>query len=530
MVNEVDDVKERSGGDNLSSMRCSRAEDLPPFYFMVVFWGEEHRNYFIDFSLSSLLAPGNIPALKNLEKSRFLISTTAEDWAALEQAPLFKLLKKYMQPEWLEIPMPSAEQNKMNVMSSGHLRLTQAAHEASALGINLNPDTIFCDDSMSRLQQLAMEGKRLVFHSAIRFELEGTIGEMTKRGLFEKDKPLVIQRREGVDISLRHRHSELNSCNFLSPAFWDYPVHTLRNIPGEHGLSIHSFSWAALLVDYGTIDDHDTSTFDKWTLDGDYIYNNFQHIDAEKEVHVVRDSDDIFIISVTPHDEANVPDTPQVIKSINVIGDIYKGYLINIVFCDDRIDVMKKLMFVEPVRMHSQDITPIWDEIERSLNKTLALSLTVLDEEWGGLSLKKALVGLRQKVWPSLKYEKIHIQERIVEKRPVSIKELASWVKNIINTALVKIRNSMGYYLYYILPPMIRYTYLFLFYTYYFTRRLIALTIFHGYYETIRRIILVFAYSRTMILALFGNKIEQQRIKRRVNIIKDHFSGISERG
>ena len=36
---------------------------LAPFYFLVVFWGAKHREYFVDYCLSGLLAPGNIPAL-----------------------------------------------------------------------------------------------------------------------------------------------------------------------------------------------------------------------------------------------------------------------------------------------------------------------------------------------------------------------------------------------------------------------------------------------------------------------------------
>ncbi len=67
--------------------------------------------------------------------------------------------------------------------------------------------------------------------------------------------------------------------------------------PGEDGILLHSLSWAPLLFDYGAIGEHDTSTFDQWTLDGDYLYNNTQGLNR---VHVVQDSDELFLSSWGP--------------------------------------------------------------------------------------------------------------------------------------------------------------------------------------------------------------------------------------
>ena len=51
--------------------------------------------------------------------------------------------------------------------------------------------------------------------------------------------------------------------------------------------------------------------------------------------------------------------------------------------------------------------------------------------------------------------------------------------------------------------------------TKYVLGRTIALTLFHGFHETIRRIVLVYAYSRIIVLALLGNRTEQGRIRKR---------------
>jgi len=70
--------------------------NLPPFYFIVTFWGRQYREWFIKYALSSLLAPNNIPALRHRAECKFLICTTLEDWAALEYEPTFALLKTYI--------------------------------------------------------------------------------------------------------------------------------------------------------------------------------------------------------------------------------------------------------------------------------------------------------------------------------------------------------------------------------------------------------------------------------------------------
>ena len=55
---------------------------MRPFYFVVVVWGREYRDYFLEYCLPSLLSPGNIPALDGKRPAKVLFATTAEDWDA----------------------------------------------------------------------------------------------------------------------------------------------------------------------------------------------------------------------------------------------------------------------------------------------------------------------------------------------------------------------------------------------------------------------------------------------------------------
>src|SRR5271156_1535988 len=77
-----------------------------PFYFMVPFWGQRYREYFVDLCLPSLLAPNNIPLLRAEDGHRFLIATTREDWGAIEHLPIMDRLRQHATPDWIEVDYP----------------------------------------------------------------------------------------------------------------------------------------------------------------------------------------------------------------------------------------------------------------------------------------------------------------------------------------------------------------------------------------------------------------------------------------
>src|SRR6266496_6239219 len=101
-----------------------RSFKLPPFYFIVTFWGQRYRDWFCRFPLASLLSRNNIPALKNKGESRFLVCTTRDDWEELQNDPNFRQLADYIRPVFLELPSVPSTVHKYSRMSLGHAMLT----------------------------------------------------------------------------------------------------------------------------------------------------------------------------------------------------------------------------------------------------------------------------------------------------------------------------------------------------------------------------------------------------------------------
>ena len=341
--------------------RSSQPAYLRPFYFTVVFWGAEHRGYFTNLLVSSLLSPGNIPSLKKERRNKFLIVTTLYDWEALQDHPLFQLLCRYVEPIFFEMPFPQKHDLKMLVMSKGHKQVSMKAFEDGAYGVYVTPDLILSDGSVAAMERLVEQGKKVVLCVAIRFCQETMLPALEQDGFLKAGQPLSISSRALISLALRNLHSETLRYEFDAPYFADSPISVYWWQTSGRGMIIHSFSWAPLVVDYGALKSHDTSTFEEWTLDGDYIFRNFPE---PNDVYVVNDSDEIALVSFTKESELHfdlVPDPKK--ANYGVLTETYKIGLVRTLLSSDVMDPLKRRIFPQKVLLHSDHITLAWDEM-----------------------------------------------------------------------------------------------------------------------------------------------------------------------
>lgn len=343
---------------------------LQSFYFTVVFWGEVHRRYFLDLLLASLLSPNNIPALNPARKSKFLIVTTRADWDALQLEPLFLQMTRYVEPVWFEMPFPRVDELKMLVMSQGHKQVTMRAFADRAYGIFVTPDLVLSDGSVAAMERLAEAGKKVVLSVAIRFAQETLIAEMEREGYFKPGQPLVLPARDLMRMALQHLHTETLRYEFDAPYFADMPISVYWWVPEGHGMIIYSFSWAPLLVDYATLGDHDASTFDEWTMDGDYIHRNFPN---PNDVYVSRDSDELVLVSFTKEADLHFDLTVDPRRRWwNRFALPAKAQRIRDLKDSSIMDSLKGSIFSQPVYLHSVDITSSWHEWRKHTDDIIA--------------------------------------------------------------------------------------------------------------------------------------------------------------
>ncbi|HUD88322.1 MAG TPA: hypothetical protein VMR17_17920 [Xanthobacteraceae bacterium] len=340
-----------------------------PFYFIIVLWGARFRDYFLEYCVPSLLAPGNLPSLSTKTPSKFLIVTRPDDWAAIEASPIFAVLSRYVTPVYVEIAPCPPNRSGCQHMGLGHRIACDMAHKDKAYAAVLTPDCMLSDGSVARLQELARTGTQLVLTAALRFGEEPFLGHLQNMGVLPNvsrgatGTPLVISGRQMVYAAVNGFHSETLAYEWDAPGLMFISSAAWWRVPEEDGIVLHSLSWAPLLLDYGAIAEHDTSTLDQWTLDGDYLYNNAKDI---KQIHVVQDSDELFIASWGPLDERPV-------NKIRFPFDKFiAGFFFKQSFYSGFFDPLKRTMFFLPVYWHSRPLNDRWDGVEaHAMNELL---------------------------------------------------------------------------------------------------------------------------------------------------------------
>src|SRR5262245_11064508 len=323
-----------------------------PFYFIVVLWGERFRDYFLDLCLPTLLSPGNLPALSTRQRSKFLVCTRPEDWAAMRVSPIFQLLEKFVDPLFFEIPAPPPETAACVHMGIGHRRGCEMAYDVRAYPFVLQPDTIFSDGMIARLQKLASQGVELALVPALRFAEEPLFDRLRQIGISPRDRkgiaePIVLNSRQLVHMALASLHSETKTYEWDAPYFHATPYAAWWKVPGEDGIVVHCMSWAPLLFDLAAVPAHDTSTFDNWTIDGDYVHKNLGNI---KRIHMVLDSDEMFIASWAPLSDKPYDLTPQPELERRLTGGLWKKRRFNKWFHSGVFDPLKQDIFFEGAR------------------------------------------------------------------------------------------------------------------------------------------------------------------------------------
>ena len=105
------------------------------------------------------------------------------------------------------------------------------------------------------------------------------------------------------------------------------------------------------------------STFDNWTLDGDYVFKNFF---SQCVINLITDTDDFALVSFTDkQDLPNVPFDPfrprwQRYLCMPFFGDFVRTTFIRLAFHDPTIDDMKRELLKTPIFMHKHTLNREW--------------------------------------------------------------------------------------------------------------------------------------------------------------------------
>ena len=172
------------------------------FYFSVPVWGNNHLDLFLNVGIPSLLAPGNIPGMREIAACRFFIHTRPEDEARLIAAPSFRRLAKLMPVEIRLIRDPIS--NPYITMSACHLEIMRLAAADDVPAVFPSPDLVWSDGSMVRMERLAEAGKTAIHVAGVRLDRDSFVKSLAEWRT--ADGTLVIPARSLVALGLEHLH------------------------------------------------------------------------------------------------------------------------------------------------------------------------------------------------------------------------------------------------------------------------------------------------------------------------------------
>jgi len=327
--------------------------DRLPFYYVIVVWGEEYVDSLLNVTLPCLLAPGNLPALSNLEESRLVFLTTPQDAARIQAAPIFARLKQWITPlfpdsPWLAEPIPYHLK-----AARGHQEAAKLAIENHGICVYLAPDFVLSDGSMSHLLRMAEAGKQAVMIAVPRLIKETFFAELDKRHLLKSGEPLALPSRELVAVTLEHLHEDDRRYNWDHQYFSLNPVVCMWNVPGEKGLLIHAFHLHPVMVSMRG--EQDLSSLQRETIDGDFLAYN---VDWDN-ILVESDSDRIAMFSFTKQRDRLQPLVPQR-ASIEYVGRMSMLPHVN---------PLHKRFFMKPIMLHTADLNENWRRMEKETDR-----------------------------------------------------------------------------------------------------------------------------------------------------------------
>jgi len=347
---------------------------IKPFCFMVPFWGQRYRDYFVDRCLPSLLAPGNLPLLRAADGHRILMATTSVDWEAISNLRLMDKLRGYATPTLVEIPSPLSDTAPGGADAIRHMNLclrmlTQTAYSYRAYGCSLLPDVIVSDGMVASLIERAQAGYHLVLCTALRQTEETVLAEMSERGLMPKSsrlstsgESLTIPPRVMADMAVRHLHADVAIFEEGSWAQPFLPPYRFWRVPGRSGLILHGFFAAPILMDYGIVDAHDVTCFSAGGFEHGYLQNNFY----KGKIHLVQDSDELGMLSLTSR---SVVQTKPVTRRRPLQRSRWTQCLsmrVSLgIYARGPRDRLKRDLFRLPIRWHTEDLDAAWHQQER---------------------------------------------------------------------------------------------------------------------------------------------------------------------
>jgi hypothetical protein len=170
-----------------------------------VVWGDWHLDAYLNVNLPTLLAPGNLPALREMHNLVYVIHTRSADVARIRGARTFQRLEALV-PVTLRV---IADEEKLRDPIAAHVEIWQdalrEARRTRRFPLLMPPDVLWSDGSLAHVGALLGDSKRAIYAPLLRVTSNSFLPAFRER--FGSSPDLVaVPGRDLVRMSLEHLH------------------------------------------------------------------------------------------------------------------------------------------------------------------------------------------------------------------------------------------------------------------------------------------------------------------------------------
>ncbi len=265
-------------------MDTERAKTI---HCIMAVWGESYTRLFLDVSLPSQLAPGNIPAIAGVYDVVYYVYTTEADAVTIRRHPAYARLAGLVRVEII-CDDDSITTDKFAPLITFHNRSILHAAKSRAALLFLAPDFVLADGGLQHLAELHAGGKRAIFTLTPRMLREQSLPALLA-GFNEETQSIDLPPQVLAGLALQHLHP-IEQSYFWGESFSSFPIHAYWRSGGE-AIIAHCFYLHPIFVD------PEISTVTPViTIDADYVDRCIQ---SRSAVHVVQDSDEFLCVELS---------------------------------------------------------------------------------------------------------------------------------------------------------------------------------------------------------------------------------------
>jgi hypothetical protein len=257
--------------------------------FALVAWGQAYVRDFLDVSLPTLMAEGNLADNDAIEGSHLLILTTQADVSAFEADPLLGALKRTVPIEYLDI-RHLRSRDKYRFASRCQMEALHRSEDFDAV-ILLYPDMIWCRGGVRFAVERLKDGALGVMTPAPAVLPEPTLSAL--RADVGAANVISVAPGKLAQIALRHHHPMWDAFDWDGGAFGDFPSCLRWNV-GEEGWLVHCFHLHPLALRVQRDNPRFLANF-ATSLDGEYVARLF---DGTHDLAFPTDTDEFAMVTL----------------------------------------------------------------------------------------------------------------------------------------------------------------------------------------------------------------------------------------